>query len=140
MFKNLKRLLVPPGFWFGTYLSMIGILNYPYWEYLLILAWRGSIYRVYPCQEYLFIHDRHTYLYMLGILTYISMEGVNMSGFNNINMEFWFLASSFVGRNSVLVLYVLFGLFPNPRWPPSAILDLVSYPKMIFFDIEMTQR
>ena len=29
-------------------------------------------------------------------------------------------------------VYVLLGLFRNQRWPPSAILDLVSYPKMIF--------
>ncbi len=55
----------------NTYLSMIGILTYPCWEYLLILAWRGSICRV----------------------------------FNNINMEFWFLPSNFVGRNFVLVLF-----------------------------------
>jgi len=87
----------------------------------------------YPCQENLFIHDMNTYFSMLGILTYINMKGSIYQVFNNINMEFGFLASSFVGRNSVLVLYVLFGLFPNPRWPPSAILDLVSYPKMIFF-------
>ena len=29
-------------------------------------------------------------------------------------------------------VYVLSGLFRNPRWPPSAILDFLTYPKMIF--------
>ena len=29
-------------------------------------------------------------------------------------------------------VYVLSGLFRYPRWPPSAILDFLSYPKMMF--------
>ena len=94
----------------------------------------------YPCQENLFIHDMNTYFSMLGILTYINMKGSIYRVFNNINMEFWFLASSFVGRNSVLVPYCFIWTFPKSKIAAVSHIGFGVLPKNDFFDIEMTQR